>query len=141
MTQEVLNPLGTEPFGFQKTCNGVPKQVRIEMREPGIGIHDSGLVTEVRHDSVHRSQGHRTIAIAEKDRSGFTTADEQEKITEIFIVNDGNHPCFAAFALADGYPFAFFVEVPDIEVNELTATNAEPPERFDQTSIPKIVGL
>ena len=35
------------------------------MREPGIGIHDSGPVTEVRHDAVHRSQGHRTIAITE----------------------------------------------------------------------------
>ena len=138
MTQKVLNPLCTEPFGFQKTCNGVPKQVRIEMREPGIGIHDSGLVPEVPHDSVHRSQGHRTIAIAEKDRSGFPTADEQEQITEIFVVNDGNHPCFATLALADGHPFAFFVEVPDIEIDELTATNTEPPERFDQTSIPKI---
>ena len=99
MPQEVLNPLCTEPFGFQKTGNGVPKQVRIEMREPGIGIRDSGLVTEVRHDSVHRSQGHRTIAIAEEDRSGFTTANEQEQITEIFVVNDGNHPYFATLAL------------------------------------------
>ena len=141
MTQEVLNPLGTEPFGFQKTGNGVPKQVRIEMRKPGIGIRDSGLVTEVRYDAVHRSQGHRTIAIAEEDRSGFTTADEQEQITEIFVVNDGNHPYFATLALADGYPFAFFVEVPHIEIDELAATNAEPPERFDQTSIPKIVSL
>jgi hypothetical protein len=119
----------------------VPKQVRIAMREPGIGmLHDAGLVTEVRHDAGHRSQGHRTMAIAEKDRSGFPTADEQEQSTEIFVVHDGNHPCCAAFALVDGHPFAFFVEVSDIESGALAATNAEPPERFDHTAIPKIVG-
>ncbi len=67
-------------------------------------------------------------------------ADENEQITEIFIMNDGNDPCFAAFALVDGHPFAFRIEVPNIEIDEFAATNAEPSERFDQTSIPKIVG-
>src|ERR1043166_3893466 len=111
------------------------------MSEPGIWIHNSGLVTKVRHHSVHRPQSNRTIAIAEEDRSGFPTADEEEQITEILIIDDGNHPCFATLALADGYPFAFFIKVPHIEIDKLAATNTEPPERFDQTSIPKIVGL
>src|SRR4030095_8849567 len=105
MPQEVLNPLRTEPLGFHKTCNGVSTQVRIEMCEPALGIHNSGLVTKFRHDAVHRPQRHRTIAIAEEDRSGFSTADEEEQITEILIINDGNHPCFATLALADNDPF------------------------------------
>jgi hypothetical protein len=48
-------------------------------------------------------------------------------------------PEIASFSLADSRPFAFFVEVPDIEMDELAATNTEPAERFDQTPIPKIV--
>jgi hypothetical protein len=41
------------------------------------------------------------MAISEKDRSGFPTADENEKIAEILVIDDGNDPCFAAFALAE----------------------------------------
>ncbi len=100
------------------------------MDEPRIGIHDSGLSTESRHDPVDRPQRHRTMAIAEKDRSRFPTADEHEKITEILVINDRNDPCFAAFALVDGHPFALFIEVPNIETDEFAAANAEPPERF-----------
>jgi hypothetical protein len=39
-----------------------------------------------------------------------------------------------------GHPFAFCIEVPDIEIDELAATNAKPPKCFNQTSIPKIAG-
>ena len=91
----------------------------IEMDEPRIGIPDSGLSTKSRHDPVDRPQRHRTMAIAEKDRSRFPTADEHEKITEILVINDRNDPCFAAFALVDDHSFAFFIEVPNIEIDEM----------------------
>ena len=110
------------------------------MREPRIGIRDSGLSTKIGHDSVDRPQRHRTIAIAEKDRPRFPIADENEKITEILVINDRNDPCFAAFALVDDHSFAFFIEVPNIEIDEFAATNTEPPECFDQASIPEIAG-
>ena len=42
MTQKVLNPLGTEPFGLQKASDGVPKEMWIEMGETGIGIGHPG---------------------------------------------------------------------------------------------------
>ncbi len=74
------------------------------MCESRIGICDPGVSTESRHDQVDRPQRHRTMAIAEKDRPRFPTADEHEQITEICIMNDGNDPCFAAFALVDGHP-------------------------------------
>ena len=99
-----------------------------------------GVSTESRHDPVDRPQRHRTMAIAEKDRSRFPTADEHEKITEILVINDRNDPCFAAFALVDGHPFALFIEVPNVETDEFAAANAEPPERFEQASIPEIAG-
>ena len=38
MTEKVLNPLGAETFGFQKPGDGMTKEVRIKMREAGIGI-------------------------------------------------------------------------------------------------------
>jgi hypothetical protein len=138
--QKVLNPLRTEPFGFQKTSNGVAKQMGIEVGEARIGIHYSGLGTEIRHDAVDRPQRHRTMAIAEKDRPRFSTADEDEQITEILVIDDGNDPCFTAFALVDGHPFAFLIEVSHIEIDEFAATHAEPPEGFDQASIPEIAG-
>jgi hypothetical protein len=40
----------------------------------------------------------------------------------------------------DGHPFALGIEVPNIESDEFTAANPEPPEGFDQASIPKITG-
>ena len=110
------------------------------MGEARIGIRYSGLNTKSRHDSVDRPQRHRTIAIAEKDRPSFSAADEDEKITEILVIDDGYDPRFAAFAFADRYPFAFFIEVSHVKMDELAAANPEPPERFDETSIPKIVG-
>ena len=82
-------------------CNGVSKQMGIEMGETRIGVCYSSLSSESRHDVVDRPQRHRTMAISEKDRSGFPTADENEKIAEILVIDDGNDPCFAAFALAE----------------------------------------
>ena len=63
------------------------KQMRIEVGETRVGIHDSGLNTKRRHDAVDRPQRHRTIAIAQKDRPGLSTANENEKVTEIFVIN------------------------------------------------------
>jgi len=80
------------------------------------------------------------MAIAEKNRPSLSTANEHEQVTEIFVINDGNDPCFAAFALVDGYPFALCIAVPHIEMDKFAATNAEPPEGFDQASIPEIAG-
>ena len=71
------------------------------------------------------------MAIAQKDRPRFSTTDEHEQVTEILIINDGNDPCFAAFALVDGHAFALCIAVPNIEMDEFAATNAEPPEGFD----------
>jgi hypothetical protein len=103
----------------------------IEMGEARIGVRYSGVNSESRRDPVDRRQRHRTIVIAEKDRPRFPTVDEDEQITEILVINDGNDPCFAAFALVEDYPFAFFIEVPNIEIDEFATTNAEPPECFD----------
>ena len=57
------------------------------------------------------------------------------------IINDGNDPCFAAFALVYSHAFAFCIEVPNTERDEFAATNPEPPEGFDQASIPEIAGV
>ena len=38
-------------------------------------------------------------------------------------MDDGNDPCFTAFALVDGHPFPLCIEVPDIEVDEFAAAN------------------
>ncbi len=110
------------------------------MGEARIGVDYSGLYTENCYDVVDRPRRHHPVTIAEKDRPGFPAANENEQITEVFVVDKRNDPCFAAFALAYGHPLALRIEVPNVEVNEFTATNAEPPECFDQTSIPKIVG-
>ncbi len=80
------------------------------------------------------------MAIAEKDRPAFPTTHEKEKITEILVIDDRDDPCFAAFTFVDGHAFAFHIDVPNIEMGEFVATNTEPPERFDQASIPKIGG-
>ena len=110
------------------------------MGEPRIRVHDSGLGTDSRHDPVNRPQRHRTLAIAQKDRSAFPTADEEDQITEILVIDDRNDPGFAAFTFMDRHAFAFHINVSNIEMDEFVATNAEPPEGFNQTSIPKIVG-
>ena len=62
------------------------KQMGIEMGEARVGIRHSSLRTESRHDAVDRPERHRTLAIAEKDRPAFPTADEDEKITEILVI-------------------------------------------------------
>ena len=49
-------------------------------------------------------------------------------------------PVFCRLCPCRSYPFAFWIKVPHIKIDEFAATNAEPPERFDQTSIPKIAG-
>src|SRR5262245_65798743 len=103
MSQKVLNPLCTEAFGLQKTCNGVPKQMGIKMGEARIGIRYSGLNTKSRHDSVDRPQRHRTIAIAEKERPSFSAADEDEKITEILVIDEGYDPGVCDFGCGCGY--------------------------------------
>ena len=38
MPEKILHPLGAETFGVQKPGDGMTKEVRIEMREAGIGI-------------------------------------------------------------------------------------------------------
>src|SRR5712692_1304852 len=138
MPQKVLNPLRTKAFGLQKTCNGVSKEMGVQMAEARIGVRYSGLRTESRHDVVDRPWSHHAVAIAEKDRPGFPTADEDKQITEVFVVDDGNDTSFATFAFMDRHPFAFNIDVPHVEIDEFTATNAEPPERFDQAPIPEI---
>jgi hypothetical protein len=140
MPQKVLNPLRTEAFGLQKTGNGVSKEMGVQMGEARIGVGYAGLYAERRHNAVDRPQRHRPVAIAEKDGPRFSTANEHEQITEILVINDGNDPCFSAFALADYHAFAFHIDVSHIESGEFTTTHAEPPECFEQTSIPKIVG-
>ena len=109
------------------------------MGEARIGVDYSGLRTESCYDVVDRPRRHHPVTIAEKDRPGFPTANEDEQITEVFVVDERNDPCFAPFPLAYGHPFAFRIEVPNVEADEFTATNAKPPECFDQTSIAKIV--
>lgn len=110
------------------------------MGQPRIGIHDAGLSTESRHNPVDRPQRHRMMAIAQKHWPRFPTADEHEQVAEVVVIDDRNDPGFAAFTLMDSDPFALCIEVPHIEMDEFTAANAKPPERFDQTSIPKIAG-
>jgi hypothetical protein len=110
------------------------------MGETRISVSYSSLRPEICHGAVDRPQRYRTMAIAEKDRPSFPTADEHEKIAEILVTDDGNNPCLAAFALVDSHLFAFLIEVPHIKIDEFATTNAEPPEYFDQTSLPKIAG-
>ena len=43
MAQKVLNPLGTEAFGLQKSGNRVAKEMGIQMGEAGIGIGHPGF--------------------------------------------------------------------------------------------------
>ncbi len=78
------------------------------------------------------------MVLVEKDWSHFSTAEENEKVAEIVVINDGNDTRFAAFALVDGHQFALFIDVLNVEIDEFASANAEPPERFDSASIPEI---
>ena len=51
-------------------------------------------------------------------------ADENDQVAEVFIVDDRNDSGFAAFTLLNRYSFALHIEVTDIELNQLAATNA-----------------
>jgi hypothetical protein len=138
MAQKVLNPLGTEAFGLQKSGDGVAKEMRIEMGEAGIGIGHPSFDAKRRHNVVDQARCHHPVAVTQKDRAGFPTADEHEQVTEVFVVNDRDDPSFITFTLLDRHPFALDIEVADIELEEFAAPNAQPPQRFDETSIPKI---
>ena len=112
----------------------------IEIAKTRIRIRHPSLSPKIGHDMVNRPGRHRAIAITEKDRPGFSTANEDEQVTEIVIVDDRNDACFAAFAFVNGYAFALHIEVTYIEMDQFITTNPEPPKRFDQASIPKLVG-
>ena len=138
VAQKVLNPLGTEAFGLQKSGDGVAKEMRIQMGKAGIGISHPGFDAKRRHNVVDQSRCHHPVAVAQKDRAGFPTANEHEQVAEVFVVNERDDPGFAAFALPDRHPFAFDIEIADIELEEFAPPHAQPPQRFDETSIPKI---
>jgi hypothetical protein len=138
MAEKILNPLGAEAFGLQKPGDGMTKEMGIEMREAGIGIGDPGFDTNRLDNVVNRPRGHLPVPVTQKDWPGFAMADENEEIAEVFVVDDRNDPGFTAFALLNRHAFAFNIEIPDIELEEFATANAQPPERFDQTTIPKI---
>jgi hypothetical protein len=126
MPQKVLNPLGTEAFRFQKTGNRVTKEMRIQMGEARIGIGHASFRAEGGDNVVGQSWSHDTVAIAEKDWSGFPAADEDQHVAEVLVVDERDDTGFATFPLADHDPFAVGVEVADIEVDEFTAPHAQP---------------
>src|SRR6266567_7586225 len=128
MPQKILNPLGTEAFRLQKTGNRVTKEMRIQMGEAGIGIGHSGFRAEGGNNVVDQSWSHDTVAIAEKDWSGFPAADEDQHVAKVLVVDERDDPGFPAFPLADDDPFAVGIEVSDVEVDEFTAPHAQPPE-------------
>ncbi len=138
MPQKVLNPLGTEAFGLQKSGDGMAKEMRIQMGETRIGIGHPGFDAKSRHNVVDRSRRHHPVAVTQKDRASFPTANEEQQVAEVFVVNEGDDAGFPAFALTDRHPFAFDIEVSDIELDAFTTTNAHPPQRLEEAPIPKI---
>ena len=104
----------------------------------GMGIGCSGFDANRLDDVVNRSRGHLSVPVTQKNRAGFAMADENDQVAEVFVVNDRNDPGFAAFTLLNRHAFALHIEVTDIELDAFAATNAQPPQRFDQTAIAKV---
>ena len=84
----------------------------IEMPEAGIGISHAGFRTQRGHNVVDQPRGHGTGAVTEKDGSSFPAADEEEHVTEVFVIEDGNDPRFPAFPLTNRDSFTFHIEIP-----------------------------
>ena len=78
MAEKILNPLGAEAFGFEKSSDGMTKEVGIEMREAGIGIGYPGFDANRLDNVVDRPRGHLPVPVTQKDRPGFPIADEND---------------------------------------------------------------
>ena len=104
----------------------------------GLGLHYSGLITKV--DTI-RFTDRRDIArwrLLRKIGPVFRLPMSMSRSLRYSSLMMGMTRVLPPLPLLNGHPFAFFIEVPNIEMDKFAATNAEPPERFDQTSIPKI---
>lgn len=108
------------------------------MGKAGIRIGYPGFCANRLDNVINRPRDHLPVSVTQKNRASFPIADENDEVAEVFVVNNRNDPGFAAFALLNHHSFALNIEVTDIELDEFTATNPEPPERFNQTAIAKI---
>jgi hypothetical protein len=88
---------------------------------------------------VDSSRGERCTTTREKHWPDLAPADQVLQITQELIINDRHNPSLVSFPRSDCNPLAFKVDVAHVELDQLLSAQAEPPERFYNAPVTKVV--